>query len=126
MKVTEVAEGEERKNPLFLAQGDAHLRSFMPKRSPLMADLARRLLLEPGVVMSDSYFSTSADIVTDLKKGGKSWVSHGLRRGFIVPAFREKDAEGFADNFKRGVLATDPFGMPSDARELTAALDASF
>jgi hypothetical protein len=111
---------------LFLSQSDNHLRTFMPKKASLMPDLARRLLLEPGVVIPDSYFITSTDMANDLKKTGKSWVWHGLRKGVIVPAFREKEVDSFVENHQRGVKTTHPLGVRDDAHDLNVSLDAAF
>jgi hypothetical protein len=121
----EITDAAERASLLYLAQGDAHLRTFMPKQNPLMPDLANRILLGPGVVISDSYFITSAEIANDLGEVDNSWTRWGLRRGLIVPAFRQPDVETFKENLQ-GIERTKLLGIRKDADETIDKLDAAF
>jgi hypothetical protein len=121
----EITSPDELGRLLYFAQGDSHLRTFMPRKNSLISDLATRLMLEPEVVIPDSFFTTSAEIANDLKKDNRSFVWHGLKRKLIVPAFREKSVESFVDNHDRGVVPTTSIGVRKDARTIAVNLDAA-
>lgn len=121
-----ITDSTECSRLLFLAQGDSHLRHFMPSEHPLMPDLANRMLLGNGVAISDSYFSTSAEIATDLSDPTTSWTRAGLRTGHIVPAFRHPDVECFSINYKAGIDSTKPLGIRSDFEDVLYKLDSAF
>lgn len=65
--------------------------------SSLVSDLATRLMLEPGVMITNSLLMASAGIASNLEKSRRSLVWHGLKRGLIVPDFREKGAVSSED-----------------------------
>ncbi|HUC26891.1 MAG TPA: hypothetical protein VMA73_29690 [Streptosporangiaceae bacterium] len=119
----EIASASERGHLLYFAQGDSHLRTFMPRRSSLVSDLMNRLMLEPGVVILDSLFLTSDEIAQDLKKPARSPIWHGLREGLIVPAFREKGVDSFEENYRQGIVPTTSIGIRDDAPEIVSTLD---
>ena len=48
--------------------------------SSLVSDLATRLMLEPGVVITNSLLMASAGIASNLEKSHRSLVWHGLKR----------------------------------------------
>jgi hypothetical protein len=116
---------KKRDHLMLFAQSDYHLRSFMPRRSSLIPDLATRLMLESGVVIADSQFLSSAEIASDLGKSNRSFIWHGLRRGLIVPAFRGKGVSSFEQNRLREVLPTTSIGVREDSRRLATRLDAA-
>lgn len=121
----EITSSDELGRLLYFAQGDSHLRTFMPQKNSLIPDLATRLMLEPEVVIPDSFFMTSAEIANDLEKDNRSLIWHGLKRKLIVPAFREKNVESFEDNHERGVVPTTSIGIRKDARAIAVNLDAA-
>lgn len=121
----EIASARGRGQLLYFAQSDSHLRTFMPRRSSFASDLATRLMLEPGVVILDSLFLTSEEIASDLAKSNRSLIWNGLKRGLIVPAFREKGAGSFEDNFRRGIVPTTSIGIREDALQIAIHLDAA-
>jgi hypothetical protein len=110
---------------MFFAQSDSHLRSFMPRRSSLIPDLAIRLMLESGVVIADSQFISSAEIASDLEKTNRGLIWHGLRRGLIVAAFRAKGVRSFKQNLQKGVLPTTSIGVRKDSQQLANRLDSA-
>jgi hypothetical protein len=126
----EEASGERRANLLYLSQIDAHLATFLGNRKTLISDLATRLLLEPGVVITDTSFLVSAEIAEDLGKNSQSWVWNGLARGLIVPAFREKNVGSFQDNWNRSGLELESqqaaiIGILPGSKETLEKLDSA-
>lgn len=121
----EITSRKELSRLLYFAQSDSHLRTFMPGQSSYTSDLTNRLMLEPGVVILDSLFITSEEIARDLKEAHRSFTWHGLKRGLIVPAFREKSAGSFRDNYEAGIVPTTSIGIRKDVQELVSRLDAA-
>jgi hypothetical protein len=114
---------KERDHLMLFAQSDSHLRSFMPRRSSLVPDLVTRLLLESGVVISDSQFLSSAEIASDLRSTDRGLIWHGLRKGLIIPAFRAKGVGSFEQNRLQGVLPTTSIGVRDDSLEIAKRID---
>jgi hypothetical protein len=116
---------EERDRLMFFAQSDSHLRSFMPRRSSFVPDLATRLMLESGVVIADSQLLSSAEIASDLERPDRGLIWHGLKKGLIVPAFRAEGVQSFEQNRQEGVLPTTSIGVRTDSQRLAAKLDSA-
>jgi hypothetical protein len=124
----EEASAESRAGLMYFSQIDAQLVPFIGKRKTLMSDLATRLLLETGVVISDTSFLISDEIPDDLAKNSESWVWNGLWRGLILPAFREQHAESFQDNWDRSGLQSlqaDIIGILPGSKETLSKLDSA-
>jgi hypothetical protein len=113
----------ERSPLLYLSQVDAQLTPYLSRKRSFISDLATRLLLESGVVITDVYFFNSPEVVNDLRRSDQSWVRHGLRRGKIVPAFREENAHSFTENGDRSGLWNN-MGVLKDSRDIAITLDA--
>jgi len=60
------------------------MATFLDNRKTLISDLATRLLLEPGVVITDTSFLISAKIAEDLGKNSRSRVWNGPWRSLTV------------------------------------------
>jgi hypothetical protein len=119
---------ELRADLLYLSQVDEQMAPFIDNRQNLIYDLATRLLLEPGVVITDTAFLSLAEIAEDLNKNSQSWVWNGLSRGLIVPAFREQNVESFRDNWDRSGLQSQQsalIGMLPGSKETLAKLDSA-
>ena len=121
----ELTSRTERGRLLYLSQIDTQIKQFMPRNSSFVFDLATRLLLETGVVVTDVYFFISDEVAADINRRNESWIWNGLRRGLIVPAFREKGVNSFEDNLQRGVRQSTTIGVREDDRELAIKLDAA-
>jgi hypothetical protein len=112
----------ERADFLYLSQIDVAMVAFMKHRKTLIADVATRLLLESKVVITDSFFFTSQDIRDDIGRGDRSWVLRGLKRGLIVPAFREVNIGSFGENWVRSGMQSY-MGVLSEGQQTADALD---
>lgn len=112
----------KRSSLLYLSQVDAQLMPYLSRKRSFVSDLATRLLLESGVVITDVYFFNSPDVVDDLRRNERSWVRHGLRNGEIVPAFREENVHTFTENGERSGLWKN-MGVLKDSRNIAATLD---
>jgi hypothetical protein len=113
--------GDERAEFLYLSQIDVGMVGFMRHRKTLIADLVTRLLLESNVVITDSFFFTSRDVLADIERS-ESWILRGLRRGLIVPAFRAVNVGSFEDGWVRGGFQSS-LGVLSDGGRIANALD---
>ncbi len=121
----EITNDAERGRLLYLSQIDAQIQQFMPRNSSFIFDLSTRLLLETGVVVTDVYFFISEEVAAEISRRNKSWIWNGLKRGLIVPAFREKGISTFEENRFRGVRQTTTVGVREDDREIAIRLDAA-
>jgi hypothetical protein len=114
----------ERSRLLYLSQVDAQLVPYMGSKKSFVSDLITRLLLESGVVITDVYFFNSSEVTEDLQQRDLSWVWHGLKRGMIVPAFRETYVHSFTENGERSGMWKN-MGVLSGSRDTAVKLDAA-
>ena len=82
----------DRRELTFFPQGDEQLTPFLDATA-FERDLIGRMMLEPGVVLTDVYFLISRAIQRDLSKGPESWIHQGIKHGIVVPAFRSSGTD---------------------------------
>ncbi|WP_226355090.1 hypothetical protein [Pseudonocardia sp. ICBG601] len=112
---------EERNELIYYPQADAQMNEFIPA-TEFKIDLINRLMLEPGILVTDIFFFISRRVEQEIARGNESWITSAITKKLIVPAFRSPDV-----NFETVLreMRQDIVGILQESGGLAGILDDS-